>query len=159
LQLTLHADYSLRVLLYLAENPERVVPTQEIAEAYGISRHHLVRVVQTLHSHSFLIVSAGRKGGARLARPPKEINLGEVVRKAEPSFHVVECFDRESNTCPIVPVCSLKKVLEDALNGFFKVLEGYTLADLASKSPGRRISDLLQIEMPGKPGAMNKEQR
>jgi Rrf2 family transcriptional regulator, nitric oxide-sensitive transcriptional repressor len=148
LQLTLHADYSLRVLLYLAENAERAVSTQEISDAYGISRHHLVRVVQTLHTHSFVNVSAGRKGGASLARLPREINLGEVVRKAEPSFRIVECFDKESNTCPIVPVCKLKKVLQDALEGFFQVLDGYTLADLVDMPQGRRISDLLQIALP-----------
>lgn len=145
MQLTLHADYSLRVLLYLADNAGRVVPTQEISGAYGISRHHLVRVVQTLHAHSFVHVSAGRKGGASLSRLPREINLGDVVRKAEPGFRIVECFDKESNTCPIVPVCTLKTVLRDALEAFFRVLDGYTLADLVDTREGRRISDLLQI--------------
>lgn len=153
MQLTLHADYSLRVLLYLAENAERAVSTQEISDAYGISRHHLVRVVQTLHTHSFVNVSAGRRGGASLARLPREINLGEVVRKAEPSFRIVECFDKESNTCPIVPVCKLKKVLQDALEGFFQVLDRYTLADLVDMPQGRRISDLLQIALPSTGGA------
>jgi Rrf2 family transcriptional regulator, nitric oxide-sensitive transcriptional repressor len=48
MQLSLHADYSLRTLVYLATYPERLVRTQEISEGYGISRQHLVRVVQTL---------------------------------------------------------------------------------------------------------------
>ncbi len=145
MQLTLHADYSLRALLYLAENAGRVVPTQEISDAYGISRNHLVRVIQTLHTHSFVNVSAGRKGGASLARHPREINLGQVVRKAEPNFRIVECFDRESNTCPIVPVCKLKEVLGDALEGFLNVLDGYTLADLVDRPDGQRISSFLRI--------------
>ena len=145
MQLTLHADYSLRVLLYLTENPTRLVPTQEISQAYGISRNHLVRVVQTLHSHGFIEVSAGRHGGMKLARPPEEINLGQVVRQTEPSFRVVECFDLEENTCPIEPVCKLKNVLGQALQSFFRVLDGYSLADLARMPQGHRISDLLQI--------------
>jgi Rrf2 family transcriptional regulator, nitric oxide-sensitive transcriptional repressor len=151
LQLTLHADYSLRVLLYLAENPNRTIATQEISEAYGISRNHLVRVVQTLHSHGFLQVTAGRNGGARLARPAAEINLGQVVRKAEPSFRVVECFDPVANTCPIVAACKLKGVLGQALQSFFKVLDGYTLADLTRLPDGQRISNLLQISVPSRP--------
>jgi Rrf2 family nitric oxide-sensitive transcriptional repressor len=151
LQLTLHADYSLRVLLYLAENAGRVVPTQEISDAFAISRNHLVRVIQTLHAHSFVNVSAGRKGGASLARSPREINLGQVVRKAEPNFRIVECFDREANTCPIVPVCKLKGVLGDALEGFFRVLDGYTLADLVSMPGGQRMSSLLHISAPSRP--------
>jgi Rrf2 family transcriptional regulator, nitric oxide-sensitive transcriptional repressor len=145
LQLTLHADYSLRVLLYLAENPGRVVPTQEISKAYGISRNHLVRVVQTLAAHSFVKVSAGRKGGAALGHPPADINLGQVVRKAEPNFRIVECFDPETNTCPIMAVCKLKGVLGEALESFLRVLDGYTLADLARMPEGQRMSSLLHI--------------
>jgi Rrf2 family nitric oxide-sensitive transcriptional repressor len=144
LQLTLHADYSLRVLLYLAEHPDRMIATQEISEAYGISRNHLVRVVQTLHAHGFLHVTAGRHGGATLARPPAKINLGQVVRCAEPNFRIVECFDAHANTCPIISACKLKGALEKALNSFFRVLDGYTLGDL-TRSSDRGITKLLQI--------------
>ena len=150
MQLTLHADYSLRVLLYLAQNADRTVSTQEISEAYGISRNHLVRVVQTLSTHGFLRVTAGRRGGAVLARPPAEINLGQVVRRAEPNFRVVECFDELSNNCPIISVCKLKGVLQDALEGFFGVLDGYTLADLAM-APGHAATHFLQISVPSRP--------
>ena len=145
LQLTLHADYALRVLIYLAENPGRMVSTEEISEAYGVSRHHLVRVVQTLHEHSFVRVSAGRGGGATLARKPGEINIGQVVRKTEPNFRIVECFDLVENTCPIVPVCKLRGVLGHALESFFKVLDGYTLADMVRMPANKRASNLLQI--------------
>jgi Rrf2 family nitric oxide-sensitive transcriptional repressor len=126
-----------------------MVSTEEISEAYGVSRHHLVRVVQTLHEHRFVRVSAGRGGGATLARSPAEINIGEVVRKTEPNFRVVECFDLEANTCPIVPVCKLRGVLADALEAFFKVLDNFSLADLVRMPAGTRISNLLQIESRG----------
>jgi Rrf2 family nitric oxide-sensitive transcriptional repressor len=146
LQLTLHADYSLRVLLYRAVKNNRPVSTQEISEAYGISRHHLVRVVQTLHSHGFVKVTAGRTGGVMLARDPSEINVGQVVRRAEPGFRIVECFDVESNTCPIVAVCRLKDVLQEALESFFATLDGYTLADLVRDGDSAVTRPLLAIE-------------
>lgn len=148
MQLTLHADYSLRILLYLAENPARYVSTREISDAYKVSRNHLVRVVQTLHEHGFVLVSEGRKGGVKLAGDPASINLGQVVRKTEPSFRVVECFDLDTNTCPIVPVCRLRGVLSNALEGFFAVLDGYTLADVGRRPRGRSIVEFLQIEPP-----------
>jgi Rrf2 family nitric oxide-sensitive transcriptional repressor len=148
MQLTLHADYSLRVLLYLAGESDRLVSTQEISSAYGISRTHLVRVVQTLHHHGFVKASAGRTGGVRLARDPALINLGDVVRKAESSFRIVECFDQESNTCPIVPVCRLRDVLTKALESFFSVLDAYSLADLASSPRGQSLAGYLQIGSP-----------
>jgi Rrf2 family nitric oxide-sensitive transcriptional repressor len=81
----------------------------------------------------------------KLAHDPAAINLGQVVRKAEPSFRIVECFDLESNTCPIVPVCRLRGVLGQALEGFFAVLDGYSLADLASGNRRGALAAYLQI--------------
>lgn len=146
MNLTLHSDYSLRILLYLAEHRERPVSTREISDAYGISRNHLVRVVQTLDAHGFVKASAGRTGGVTLAREPSTINIGTVVRRTEPNFRIVECFDVEQNTCRILPVCSLRGVLQDALEGFIKVLDNYTLADLARGKGKERISDFLPVQ-------------
>jgi Rrf2 family nitric oxide-sensitive transcriptional repressor len=146
LNLTLHTDYSLRILLYLAEHTDRAVSTREISEAYGVSRHHLVRVVQTLQSHGFVNAATGRSGGITLGRDPAGINIGEVVRKTEPNFRIVECFDVASNTCRILPVCSLRGVLVSALDSFFKVLDEYTLADLARMKGNQRLSDFLPLE-------------
>jgi Rrf2 family transcriptional regulator, nitric oxide-sensitive transcriptional repressor len=145
MDLTLHADYSLRVLLYLAEHTDRPVSTREISEAYGISRNHLVRVVQTLQAHSFVKATTGRDGGVMLARDPAEINLGQVIRKTEPNFRIVECFDLQANTCRIVSVCKLRGVLAESLDSFFRVLDGYTLADVARLSGGQRLSDFLPV--------------
>ncbi len=146
MNLTLHTDYSLRILLYLAEHTDRPVSTREISEAYGISRNHLVRVVQTLQSHSFVKAATGRGGGIRLARDPGAINIGEVVRRTEPNFRIVECFDVASNTCRILPVCTLRGVLVDALEAFFHILDGYTLADLVRMKGSQRISDFLPVQ-------------
>jgi Rrf2 family nitric oxide-sensitive transcriptional repressor len=82
----------------------------------------------------------------KLLRPPSEIRLGEVVRKAEPGFRMVECFDPETNTCPIISACRLKTALEQALESFFDSLNRHTLADLVSLPAGQRLSNLLQIE-------------
>jgi Rrf2 family nitric oxide-sensitive transcriptional repressor len=132
--LTLHADYSLRVLLYLAARPERLVSTQEVSEAYGISKNHLVRVVQALGKEGFIEVRPGRTGGITLARLPAEISLGQVFRATEPDFHLVECFNKEENTCPIAPACGLKGVLYEAREAFLAVLDKYTLADVMKRS-------------------------
>ncbi len=139
MHLTLHADYALRVLLYLAANPDRVVSTGEVSDAYGISKHHLVRVVQGLGRHGFVEVRPGRSGGVVLARAPAEISVGEVVRHMEPDFHIVECFDPKTNTCPITPACGLIGVLNEATRAFLATLDKYTLEDLVRRSP-RKLS-------------------
>ncbi len=130
MQLTMHTDYALRVLLYLAHFPDRRVGTEEISQAYGISKNHLVRVVQTLAEGGFVHAAVGRAGGVWLTREPREIRLGEVIRQTEASFRLVECHDIENNRCPIVPVCGLKGILDQALTAFLIQLDHYTLADL-----------------------------
>ena len=140
MQLSLHAEYALRVLLYLGTCPDRVVPTKEISRAYRISRNHLVRVVQTLAENGFLRVAPGRFGGAALAIEPARIRLGDVVRQAEPNLRMAECFDKQANTCVITPVCSLKPVLKEALSSFLTTLNGYTLADLLADGAGQRMA-------------------
>jgi len=134
-QLTRFSDYSLRVLLYLAAHPDRQVSVDEVSRAYGISKHHLVKVVQRLVDEDLVSSSRGRGGGLRLKRRPSDINVGALVRATEPHFKLVECFDRETNTCPIEPACGLKRVLADARRAFLDVLDGSTLADFAPRAP------------------------
>jgi Rrf2 family transcriptional regulator, nitric oxide-sensitive transcriptional repressor len=148
-QLTLHSDYALRVLLYLASHPGRVVTTQEISDAYGISKNHLVRVMQTLGGHGYIAVAPGRSGGVRLARDPQEIRLGDVIRTAEPNLRVVECFDRETNTCPIASVCGLKGLLKEALDAFLAVLDRHTVADLTSRGGEKKLASVFATFLVG----------
>ncbi len=143
MQLTLHADYALRVLLYLGSQPAgRVVATKEIGKVYGISNDHLVRVVRTLRQSGYVVVRPGRSGGVSLAREARLIGIGDVVRSAEVNLRLVECFDLKTNTCPILPVCELKPVLAEALDAFLSVLDRYTLEDLLA---GRHRSRLLKV--------------
>lgn len=143
MQLTVHTDYALRVLLYLAHFPDRRAGTEEISRAYGISKNHLVRVVQTLGEAGFVEVTVGRSGGVALARAPETIRLGEVIRATEASFRLVECHDKASNTCPIVPVCGLRGLLDSALEAFLGELDRYTLADLVMPKSRDKFIQLL----------------
>ena len=130
MQLTLHSDYALRMLIYVGTHPGELVSTQSMSDAYGISKHHLVRVVQTLAQHGYVRVVPGRSGGVGLARAPEDIRLGTVVVDTEPSLRLVECFDAKTNTCPITRHCGLKGILHDALQAFVDTLNAHTLADL-----------------------------
>jgi Rrf2 family nitric oxide-sensitive transcriptional repressor len=125
--LTQFSDYSLRLAIYLACHPERAVSVDEVSRAFGISRHHLVKVVQTLTDLGVVEAQRGRGGGMRLGMPPSEINVGWLIRRTEPHFNVVECFDSVNNTCPIAPACGLKGALFRAQQAFLNVLDEYTL--------------------------------
>lgn len=130
MRLTYFSDYALRMLIHAGVHSDRLVTVPEIAEAYGVSRHHMVKVSQLLIRLGFLESVRGRNGGLRLARPTTEINVGALVRKTEPDLYLVECFDRENNTCPLVPSCDLKGVLQQAQSEFLRVLDEHTLEDL-----------------------------
>lgn len=129
MQLNLQTDYALRALMFLATE-NRQASVDEIATAYGISRHHLMKVVQRLAALGYVTARRGRGGGLLLAREAKDINAGEVVRAFEPTGTFVECFDRTTNTCPVAGVCGLQGALNLALRDFLARLDGYTIVDL-----------------------------
>jgi len=130
MRLTLFSDYSLRVLMFTHAAGDRLVTIEEMAEAYGISRAHLMKVATALTRAGYLSAVRGRSGGLRLARPAEDIVLGEVVRATEPDFALVECFVT-GNQCVITKCCRLQGVLREALEQFLDVLDRRTLADIA----------------------------
>jgi Rrf2 family transcriptional regulator, nitric oxide-sensitive transcriptional repressor len=130
MRLTSFTDYSLRVLMYVAAQPERHATIAAIAAAFAISESHLTKVVHHLGRNGLLANVRGRGGGVTLARPAESINLGAVVRAAEAEGALVECFDSMTNRCVITPVCGLRGVLVQALDAFYAALDRYTLADI-----------------------------
>lgn len=144
MQLTAYTDYALRVLIYLAVHEERWVTIAEMATAYGISKNHLMKIVRQLGQEGFIATLRGRRGGLRLAHPPHHLYLGEIVRKTEPHFHVVECFHAPTNCCPITPACGLANVLGEARDAFLAVLDRYTLADIIQEK--QALVQLLKLQ-------------
>ena len=130
MQLTSFTDYALRVLIFAASRPETRCLTADVAAAFGISRHHVVKVVNELQHLGYLDTTRGRDGGFALALPPGRIRIGDVVRRTEGTMTLVECFDRQTNTCPLARACGLKGALREAFDAFLGVLDGYSLADL-----------------------------
>lgn len=135
MRLTMFTDYSLRTLMYLSLNKDRVCTAREITEKYNISLNHTVKVVHKLSQAGYISSMKGRGGGLRLDILPENINLWQVIKLLEPDFNVVECFDKEHNSCKIVSVCDLKIILEEATHAFCDTLAKYSLADIISK-PG-----------------------
>jgi Rrf2 family nitric oxide-sensitive transcriptional repressor len=133
MRLTLYTDYALRVLMQAALRQPEPVTINEVATAYGVSRNHLVKVVQDLAQHGFLITRRGIGGGFTLGLPAETISVGDVVRFTETDDHVIDCANRNNEACRIAPVCRLKGVLAEAAAAFFQVLDRYTVADLVKR--------------------------
>jgi Rrf2 family nitric oxide-sensitive transcriptional repressor len=141
MRLTQWTDYSLRVLMYCAATRQRAaLPTvAEIAQAHGISRSHLTKVVMTLAAQGWLETQRGRGGGLRLLQPAHLIRVGEVVRRTEADFQLVECFDPAGNTCRMGGHCQLQNALAQAMQAYLAVLDGVTLADLVTPASAARV--------------------
>lgn len=130
MRMTLHTDYALRMLIYLATRPEGVCTVNDVAEAYQLPRNHLLKVAQTLRDLGFVETTRGRAGGIRLAKSPEAIGVGALVRATEEEFSLAECMQAQGRPCAISPACNLKGMLHEALAAFLAVLDKYTLADL-----------------------------
>ena len=128
MRLTRYTDYAMRVLLYLGARPEKLCSIAEVSRAYGISQHHLMKVVNDLVRAGYLESVRGRSGGIRLARAAAQINVGGVIRHTEGGFDLVDC-----GSCVIAPACGLTGALHEALAAFMAVLDGYTLEGLLAR--------------------------
>ena len=133
---TRYTDYALRVLMYLGLKGDDLATIAEIADRYDISENHLMKVVHQLGKAGYITTIRGRQGGIKLAKAPKQINIGEVIRNCEDDLKLVECFDPDTNTCPIADMCGLSGMIAEALAAFLNVLDRKTLADVLKTSPG-----------------------
>lgn len=127
MQLTSFTDYGLRALIYMASLPAgQMTSISEVTDTYGVSRNHMVKIINQLSRAGYIAAVRGKNGGIRLGRPAKDIVIGQVVRDLEP-LQLVNC---QSDFCHITSACRLKKALHDAVQSFLKELDNYTLADL-----------------------------
>ncbi len=134
MKLTTFSDYTLRVLMFLALNRERLATIPEIAAAYDISENHLMKVVHQLARSGVIESVRGKGGGIRLAREPEAIRLGQIVRASEGSAPIVECLSDDTATCRIAPACRLTKIRVRAFDALYAARDDHTLADLV-RSP------------------------
>lgn len=144
--LTQQADYTMRLLIHLAVQPEGTSTIREVADHYQISRNHLVKVAHAAVQAGYVASVRGCAGGLRLALPAEKINVGRVLRAVE-DWTTVECFSPDSNRCAITAGCGLRPVLKEAQDAYFAVLDRYTLADIAGKR--RLLVQLLGMKAAG----------
>lgn len=142
MRLTTYTDYTMRVLIYLGLQQGHLVTISDIAQAYGISENHLMKVVHGLAQRGDVETIRGKGGGMRLARKPEEINIGETIRATEGKGGLLACVESESDCC-IQQACALIGILKEAQMALYGVLDRYTLADLL-----QRDAPLTAILMP-----------
>lgn len=112
MKLTAYTNYALRTLQLAAlKAPERV-RVDDVVRMHGLARPHIVKIVHELGRAGYLRTIRGRGGGFTLARPAEEIVVGDVVRLTEGPLDIVECFNPERNTCPLIGICKLSRAFQ-----------------------------------------------
>jgi Rrf2 family nitric oxide-sensitive transcriptional repressor len=132
--LTRHSDYTMRLLIHLALQPEGSSTIREIADRYDISRNHLMKVANQATRAGYVKGVRGRTGGLQLAKSPRELNIGQILRAVE-DWNLVECFESRSNQCRITGGCGLQSILKEAVDAFLAVLDRYSLEDVVHRKP------------------------
>lgn len=131
-KLTSYTNYALRSLQLAALNAPGLVKIDEVVLIHGLSKPHVRKIVHELGQAGLLTTYRGRSGGFQLARPADTIIVGEVVRLTEGPLDVVECFNAETNTCPLIGVCKLSQAIQRATAAFMAVLDELTIAEIAA---------------------------
>ena len=147
MKLTSYTNYAMRSLQLAALKSPDLVRVEDVARIHNLSRPHIMKIVHELGKAGYLETVRGRGGGFRLARPAHEIVVGDVVRITEGPLDVVECFNREKNTCPLIGVCILSRKIQEATAAFMAVLDDLTIADI-SANKGQLMDRIVPLEAP-----------
>jgi len=143
MRLTTRTNLAIRILMACGVNEGMKVRTSEIADKCNASAHHLSQVVNVLNANGYVETIRGRSGGLHLARPMDQISIGEVFRLFEAGLPFAECFDAQSNSCPLSTACRLRNYITRALDAFYHEMDMVTLADLVKGNCG--LSALLNM--------------
>lgn len=138
MRLTTQTDFALRTMMYLTARSGRATIAQ-IAELFGISAHHVAKVVNLLARLGYVRSIRGIGGGIELACQPEAVRLGDFIETLEGDLHLLDCVDAEQ-VCVIQSFCKLKGVLAEAERVQIEYLNSVTLRDVTPT--GRQLNRL-----------------
>ncbi len=129
MRLTKQTGHAIRILIDCARGGDQLVKTAEIARRLDITPQNVFKIVHLLAHAGFVKAVRGPNGGVRLARPAREIRIGDVVRAMEVTSVEVEPEGAPAADSTGLPI---NRVLDDALGAFIRVLDQHTLHDMAA---------------------------
>ncbi len=139
MRLSKRGEYGLRAMIAMAlilhedPSPGRVVQIKEIAEREHIPAKFLEQILLTLKNAGLLRSKMGIGGGYYLAKPPSEINLGQIVRVLDGPLAPIRCVSQmayEPCGCPDERTCGLRLVMLDVRNAIANILDHTSLDDV-----------------------------
>jgi Rrf2 family protein len=151
MRLTKKGEYALRTLIQLgiAEKLGRdVVSVSDLAESENLPYKFIENILQELRKDGYVESKRGKDGGCRLAKPMKDITIGEVARLIDGRLAPIGCAsetDYEKCTCPDEVHCGLRMLMIDVRNAIARILDRYTLDDVVSVTIRKMQRDGVEI--------------
>ena len=96
--------------------PDKSVSASTLEKHIGVSGKYLEKIMRMLANRNIVMANRGANGGYFLAREPKDIAIGEIVRALEDDMEIIECVSKERN-CKCCPTSSVWKKLYEGING------------------------------------------
>jgi|TARA_R110000782_G_scaffold19101_9_gene52046 Rrf2 family protein len=143
------AEYALRAMSCLAYEPDRLMPTNELAEFTKVPSNYLAKVLQSLAQADLIVGRRGVGGGYRLGRPADKISLLDVINAISPVERITECPLGLTNHSG--KLCPLHRRLDMAAKQTMDTFGGITLMDVISERDASRplcdIKRTAKVEM------------
>lgn len=130
MQLTRQGDYAVRIVLDLATH-DGLQAAREVAGRQGIPGAFFHKTVQCLTRDGLVETVRGAGGGLRLARPPAEITLRQVIEAVEGPVALNRCL-LEGDTCERVGFCPAHPVWVRAQQAFLEELEKMSIEEIVA---------------------------
>ena len=145
MKLSTRIRYGARILEYLARhNDHGPVQIGEISKRQDISVKYLEQLIRPLKQASMVTSVRGPKGGHVLAKNPKNITLGQIVRLFEGQTELVECISKPEQ-CNMSDDCQVRLAWKEATRVLYEKLDSMTISDLmqdnATDKESVKVSD------------------
>lgn len=127
MKLSSKTHYGLMACHILASNyPDKLVSASLLEKRIAVSGKYLEKIMRMLSSRDIVLANRGANGGYYLARSPKEISIGEIVRALEDDMEIIECVKGDSK-CKCCPTSGVWKKLYIGIN---ELLDGMNLEQM-----------------------------
>ena len=130
MQFTRFTNYSLKVLVHLAQHPDSWITIRQISESYNISQNHLMKVVSFLSRSGYLQSRRGPGGGVKLKVDACNVQLADVIVAAEGGIELLH--GDQTSELAATRQAGLHQLLDTAVEAFIQTLNGSSLADIAA---------------------------
>ncbi|MFZ5564623.1 MAG: RrF2 family transcriptional regulator [Thermodesulfobacteriota bacterium] len=137
MRLTTKSRYGTRLILDLAlYGKEEPVRLSEVSKRQGISLKYLEKLIRRMRRAGLVESSRGPYGGYRLARPPEQISVGDIVRVMEGGTSITDCTERENvcGVCTRAGECLSRHIWAETSKAMFKALDEFRIGDLIDHS-------------------------